>query len=586
MKTIKRFFPALLAFIIILSSALPAFADSMDDNDSLPFSSSYYPYDITNYDIKMNVLENNTLQITEKIDVHFNEERHGIYRTIPTKMNVMRTDGTSGKINALVKHVNVYNESSDNSYTIETGGGKYTIKIGDADIYLIGNESYTISYDYVMGEDINSGFDELYFNLIGSEWETNIEKVTFEINMPKEFDPELLGFSTGKYGTAGTNNVHYTIDGNKISGYVSAPLHEYEAFTVRLQLPEGYFYFNKAAYYAKLAAMPAVSAAVLIIVFILWFKFGRDKKVVEVVEFYPPKGMSSADVAFWSKGMVTNDDLIALLIELANEGYVEIEEINEKSFFGKSDKMKITKLKETYTGHDKAKHKFFNGLFKGTNNNYVYDTDLQNSFYKTLNAISTTYNSTKNRNQVFNSKSTSFVLLGAFLSVASFALNIIISINTISSAAKLYFLIPGLIIAAASFVLSCFIRQRTNEGHENLQKIKGFKLFLETAEKEKLETLVEEDPKYFYDILPYAYVLGVSDEWIYKFKNIAFEPADWYRGNTMMSYMVYSHFLNSTLSSAKSNMVSSPQSSGGSGFSGGGGGFSGGGAGGGGGGSW
>lgn len=43
-------------------------------------------------------------------------------------------------------------------------------------------------------------------------------------------------------------------------------------------------------------------------------------------------------------------------------------------------------------------------------------------------------------------------------------------------------------------------------------------MFLETAEKEKLEQLVFEDPKYFYNILPYAYVLGVSDKWIKSLK--------------------------------------------------------------------
>ena len=112
-------------------------------------------------------------------------------------------------------------------------------------------------------------------------------------------------------------------------------------------------------------------------------------------------------------------------------------------------------------------------------------------------------------------------------------------------------------------------------------KIKGFKNFLETAEKPKLEQLVWQDPAYFYNILPYTYVLGVSDKWIKKFEVIALQPPDWYAGSTAFNMVTFGSFMNSTMTSASTAMSSSPSSSGGSG-----GGSSGGGSGGGGGGSW
>ena len=46
--------------------------------------------------------------------------------------------------------------------------------------------------------------------------------------------------------------------------------------------------------------------------------------------------------------------------------------------------------------------------------------------------------------------------------------------------------------------------------------------------KEKLEMLVNENPTYFYDILPYTYVLGVSNKWIKKFESINVNPPTWY----------------------------------------------------------
>ena len=49
-------------------------------------------------------------------------------------------------------------------------------------------------------------------------------------------------------------------------------------------------------------------------------------------------------------------------------------------------------------------------------------------------------------------------------------------------------------------------------GNELLGKIKGFRDFLDTAEKPKLEELVMQNPVYFYNILPFTYVLDVSDK--------------------------------------------------------------------------
>ena len=51
-------------------------------------------------------------------------------------------------------------------------------------------------------------------------------------------------------------------------------------------------------------------------------------------------------------------------------------------------------------------------------------------------------------------------------------------------------------------------------------RILGFKDFIETAELDKLNTLIEEDPKYFFNIIPYAYVFGLTDKWINKFESI------------------------------------------------------------------
>lgn len=94
-----------------------------------------------------------------------------------------------------------------------------------------------------------------------------------------------------------------------------------------------------------------------------------------------------------------------------------------------------------------------------------------------------------------------------------------------------------------------------------------------------------QNPSYFYDILPYTYVLGVSDKWIEKFETIIYQPPSWYEGSDAFHVASFGSFMNATMLSATTAMSSSPSSSSGGGGSSGGG-SSGGGSGGGGGGSW
>lgn len=572
MKKFIRFLNIIFALMLVAASSVPAFAD---DN------ASYVPYFFTAYNVDINVNENNSFDITEHISTYFNEQRHGIFRTIPTRNQVKRTDGTSHSVKAKIKNI----KASENC-DVSIENGNYVLQIGDADTYVEGEHDYTIKYTYMLGEDQNNGFDELYYNIIGDGWDTYIQNVTFKITMPKEFDKSKLGFSIGNYGTVGTYDINYDVNDNIITGSVARTLQSNEAVTVRLELEDGYFYFNKTLYNFKLALLVAVPALLFIIVIILWSKFGKDKKAVQTVEFYPPNGMSSADIAFWQSGLIANNEkLTPLLIELANDGYIQIEEVETKS--KKKSEFAITKLKDRYDKNDRAKEIFFNGLFKNGTRSKIYKSDLEDDFYLTLNIIRELYNKPEKRHKVFEAKSLYMRILAWVLCALSVFAVLFNFSNLFDSNLKYILTLVGIIICIISFVFSFFIRKRTDEAVDILGKINGFKNFLETAEKDKLEALVDDDPAYFYNILPYAYVLGVSDKWMKKFESIAVEPPQWYYGYCPYNYIVFSHFMRDTMNTASNAMVSMPvQSGSGGSFSSGGGGFAGGGSGGGGGGSW
>ena len=148
-------------------------------------------YTIQSYNIDMIVNEDNTFDITETITAYFDIPKHGIYRKIPLKNSVTRTDGTKSS-----NRVKITNLSVSEEYTTSNENGYKVIKIGNANKSLTGKQTYIIKYKYNIGKDPLKNADELYFNLIGDQWDTSINKVYFKITMPKEFDKSLLGFSS------------------------------------------------------------------------------------------------------------------------------------------------------------------------------------------------------------------------------------------------------------------------------------------------------------------------------------------------------------------------------------------------------
>lgn len=569
MKKCKVFF-SLIALLVMMSAVVfPAQAADHPEE----------PYYFTAYHVDIDVSEDNVLSITEEIDVCFNEEGRGIYRRIPTQNDVVRADGSTAVTRAKVRNISCsedYEKSTENNYTV--------LRIGDADVTVTGYKHYTISYDYVLGQDVADGYDELYFNIIGDEWGLYIDNVSFTITMPKEFDSSLLGFSTGGYGFTGSDIVEYYTDGLEIEGFLWEELEPYQALTVRLELEEGYFYFNQVLHMIKLSTMVIIPLICLVFVLFVWMKYGRDKKVIETVEFYPPEGMSSADVAYWYKGRLPKKDIVALLIELANEGYIAI---HDGDGAGQGSEYTIERIKPYPHDLDEDKKRFFEGLFE-SGKDIVTGDDLKNKFYHTLNQISSNYGHSGKKGRIYTQKSTRLQLLCWLLVIACFVLDVVILSNILAGNERFIPFVIGLPILAAAFWLARYVPSRTEESHRNLEKITGFKKFLETAEKDRLEMLVHEDPKYFYNILPYAYVLDVSDKWVNKFENIAIEPPEWYSGHDVFTAATMWHAMDRTLSSAASAMSSAPRqsSSGGGSGSSGGGGVSGGGSGGGGGGVW
>ena len=341
----------------------------------------------------------------------------------------------------------------------------------------------------------------------------------------------------------------------------------------------------------------------------LWKKHGDDNEVIETVEFYAPDNYNSAELGYIYKNIVDNKDIVSLLIYLANKGYLTIQEKGKSNFI-------LTKVKD-YDGTNEIERIFLNGLFEKKDK--VEKKDLENSFYKTINSIS--LHLPKVKKGIYEKSWKVRLIIGIlifinsllslgyfllkdemtyfFISILVLIFTVIISIIlslSVTKAKKGYkvtvfitgilLLIPTVISMSLFFIVTepkyllvftlsnlatliltnsfIYASKRTIYGDDLIGKIRGFRNFLEVAEKPKLEMLVEQDPTYFYNILPYTYIFGLSDKWIKKFEGLSLDKPDWYqstRGVSTFDVVMFNEILNSTMTNATKAMISSPNTS-------------------------
>jgi uncharacterized membrane protein YgcG len=639
MKTCARLLVFLLLAAVLLAgtaTAAPAMADE--------------GFTITNFDVNAVISDTNVYTITETINADFTQAKHGIYRDIPVNQDFNRVGANGTTVTTRVRS-SVSNVSVEGySYTVSRfngdNGSFIRIKIGDPDYTVTGRQTYKITYNLKFGNDGVNDFDEVYYNIIGTSWLVPIDRVTFSVTLPKDFDASKLGFSIGSAGSSGYDpeDLHFNVDGNTVTGTVLRGLSPYEAVTMRVELPQGYFRVPDLKLPDWL--MMGLIVALVLLSILLFSLFGRDDKPVQTVEFYAPDGLTPAEIGYINDGCVDTRDVVSLVMYWADKGYLTIEDLGGNSF-------QLNKVKDIGSSGKPFEEHMFNKLFK--DGSTVTTEDLKYTFYTTINSTKAMVGDSFDRDdrRVFTKVSMGLkpllsflaalpVMLTLFLTLwrdnwgfiptcmATIILGLVVllpvfflistmrtwrgqkqSVRIIKLLCALFLcfiavvvflivaemtafepLLPWFAALATVFIGLCavFISKRTPKGVEWLGKIMGFREFIVLAERDRLVMLVAQNPSYFYNILPYAYVLNVTDKWAKNFETIALQPPDWYYGYPGAFHpMLFVGSLNNSMSAMQSSMSSMPSSSGsggggGGGFSGGG--FSGGGGGGGGGGSW
>ena len=273
-------------------------------------------YSIDSYNVAIHVGEDNIFDIKEDINVNFTEEGHGIYRSIPVKKYIKHLDGTVSQVVAQISNIKC---NIENTYYSE--GKDKVIKIGNAEELVIGKQDYVLSYTYDLGKDLGNGYDEFYFNIIGTEWDTTINEVSFQINMPKAFDKDQVGFSVGTKGSIDSDNIYYTVEGNAIIGSYKGVLNPNEGITIRIELPEGYFNATTShiTWTMNLNMVKVIPLATVLIIIVLKLIFATNSRGNVGMYPYPPQGFNSAEIGMLYRGSADNKAILSLLFSLAQK---------------------------------------------------------------------------------------------------------------------------------------------------------------------------------------------------------------------------------------------------------------------------
>ncbi len=331
----------------------------------------------------------------------------------------------------------------------------------------------------------------------------------------------------------------------------------------------------------------------LIVIYRYWRSKGRDHTVNQVVvpEYTPPDGVPPYILGSLKDEEVDMVDITASIIDLAYRGYIKIIEFKAKQVLGikiQKANFELLKLKD-YSDLTEPEKELMDSIF--STKDRVTTKDLQKNFYTKYPGIRTkVYEEMVDRKYFKESPEKTlmkhiglallFILFAVLLAMANGLVPIFIG-ATISVG------IWGIVMLFTARHMPA----KTKVGSEVFHKVLGFKMYMETAEKYRVQNLT---PETFEKFLSYAIVFGIEKQWADKFKDIYKGKPDWYEGSGDTFTTIYLANAMTNFSTTTATAMTTSVNSTGGGFTGGGwsggggfsGGFSGGGGGGGGGGAW
>ena len=536
------------------------------------------------------------LDVRETIDYDFGAGvRHGIFRTIST--SYVADDGKKYKPQVTFRSALQDGQPATAQQT--TSENSLTIKLGDAARTITGRHTYVISYRIAPIMQPGNGRDVLRFNVTGNGWTVPIQSARARLQLPGGVNALAANCFTGAVGSKATGCT-VTNGALMVTAQTSVPLAAGQGLSLFADLPTGavtgylqpYVEPKPNPYVAILPFLSVLGILAAIIMLIRRFLSERAlrRSRLVVAQYESPDGLRPAELGLLNDNRSGMPEVTATLIDLAVRGHLRIEQTQKKGLLSGAE-YKFTRL-ETADPVEPFEQTLLDAVFAGQTEAMLEDLDRTKMAAAVTSMAADVGERLKGRGWYGKPPTAARWVIPIMLIVlAGFILNF--AVVGIVLSASMIGVITTVVICAVSLSLSLIairLLRRTDgmtpAGADEYAKVKGFREYLDVAEKARLDfsDAPDKTPERFNKLLPFAVALGVEKAWAKQFEGIDVAPATgWYSGYDPTLFGAA--YLASSLSSDFSKSVAAnftPVSSSGSSS----GGFSGGGFGGGGGGSW
>jgi hypothetical protein len=578
-RRLDRAAVGLLAFIVALATPVAAKSWRVAD----------FSDDIT-------VNEDGSAVIAERISLVFEDQWHGIHRTIPIEY-----PGPNGTNYELFITVNSVTDGSGGKlkYDSSTSGPSRDLKIYIPDA-VDSTRTVEITYRVRNGTRFFNDYDEFYWNVTGNDWPVPIDHASARVHFPANAAGSLRaqGF-TGVYGAAG-HDTTATVNGADAEFETNSPLPMRGGMTLDVFIPKGIFKprsaFTELVWFIASNPVVFLPLVTLAVMFTLWWYKGRDPDPGESVApmYEPPAGISPAEAGTLLDDTIHPRDITSTIVDLAVRGLIKIEEKMDKGlvFNHKDYVLHLLQKRQDWRGLAPHERVMLENIFVGDTPE-VHLSNLKNRFYTAVPVIRQDIMSALKSKGIYmlDPESANGYSIGAafgilmifaalqFFHVADFLSSVPLLIGCVLISALIWWLFARVMTA------------KTTKGARTQIAVLGFQEFMNRVDADRLKIM---PPDTFEKFLPYAMALGVEHHWAQAFTGLVKDPPSWYAApggyvpGMGFNPILFSSAMHGMAADMHQTFVSAPRSSSsGSGWSGGGGfsggGFSGGGFGGGGG---
>ena len=526
-------------------------------------------FEVTGYDLTAVVGKDHTYTVEEKISVNIPNQLQRVEFAIP-----------SG--NFRIGEIEVENAL----YEAKTASEASTVVISDPEKLSKGTHVYNIKYKIREYRDHDSAKDMFYFDVLLPEWRQPIGRVSINASFPDDFPFDDMQCYAGQFGVQDVNN-KITFEADEAAHTVSVTgemIPENFGITLKAQLPDGYWEKTLDGSWS-ITAITLVMTGLTLILLILWIIGGRDPKVNrrEIVT-RPVEGLTPVELGYIFNSEVRTRDVLNLVLQFAQKGYLTISEyepkrfrlirgkepVDEERMYRNAYKIlfediymnrplsmskigpRIEKIRAAITddvaaGFTTSESSPFTplsrafraagagllgiGLGLSAMFSYYYDYKTPNYVEALLVAAAGAFAALLFCKAIDDrdSSSTESGRYAEMLAAMIFALPVIYtSFRIVVNTGKPYAAIPMIIAAVIAEFLIVIMRARGKENAVTVNKVRRLRHFIShPTPKEVLENHLA-DSNYYYDMLLYALAFGSEEAWAISFLTLDVPEPEWY----------------------------------------------------------